>query len=444
MSSQACAICGPKRTSRALCNCCQQYLCRDHLQEHDHQLNVQLEPLANHTNELIHRLQQFPIDLVLQPTRLQLDQWRDSALKSIERIYEEKSNEINQSIRQQLDELRQRIAQTQQTIAELIHQQDATNDQIQILTKAIENIEKQTNDLEHQPIELNIRPLIADESYIQLGRDEEINNEKELMLSPVIENIGSTPLNSDCLSGNDRHILLHRHPTLCLYNHNLNFISQTPPYDDLSPVDMCWSSTLEHFLVLTKENLFILNPTRMILEKSNIPTPPKGHWHSLTCSSHSLYLTAYKWGSSLYQYHFNQLTFRINRRWKQPISCNADESIDHLMHNQTDAIAMIIQHRVNNRKSFQLRNDQTLERIWSVELRQCQMTIHRTRFTLINPNQWIIVDSTQSKFFVFTADGLFKQMIDYPHDQPYRTLPLTSNFLLVTTKNSINLHQIQF
>ena len=27
MSSQSCAICGPKRTSRALCNCCEQYLC---------------------------------------------------------------------------------------------------------------------------------------------------------------------------------------------------------------------------------------------------------------------------------------------------------------------------------------------------------------------------------------------------------------------------------
>lgn len=444
MSSQACALCGSKRLSRALCNCCQQYLCRDHLQEHDHQLNARLEPLADHTNELIHRLQQFPIDEVLQPTRLQLDQWRDSALKSIERIYAEKSNEMNQSIQQKLAELRQRTVQTQQTIAELIRQQESTNDQIQILTSTIENIEKQTNDLERQPMPLNIRPFIADESYIQFGSDKEINNENEFKLSAVIDGFGSTPLNSDCLSGNDHYILLHRHPTLSLFDHNLNYIRQTLPYDDLSPVDLCWSSTLNHFLVLTGENLFILNPTKMILEKSNISVPPRGHWHSLTCSPHSLYLIAYKWGCTLYQYDFDQLTFQLKRRWKQPISCTADESIDDFVHNQKNAIVMIVQHRITNRKYFQLRNDLTLDRIWSVELNQCLMTTHRTRFTSINSNQWMIIDSTQSKILVFTEDGLFKQMIDYPHEKPYRALSLTSNFLIVMAKNSINLHQIEF
>ena len=118
MSSQACAICGPKRISRALCNCCQQYLYRDHLQEHDHLLNAQLEPLVDRTNELLHRLQLFPIDLILEPTHNQLDEWRESALKSIERIYEEKSNEMNRMVLEQLDRLQQRTTQTRQTIAE--------------------------------------------------------------------------------------------------------------------------------------------------------------------------------------------------------------------------------------------------------------------------------------------------------------------------------------
>ena len=62
-----------------------------------------------------------------------------------------------------------------------------------------------------QPIELNIRSLITDETYIRFGRDEEINIENELILSSVIVKICSTPLNSDCISGNnDGHLLLHR------------------------------------------------------------------------------------------------------------------------------------------------------------------------------------------------------------------------------------------
>ena len=444
MSSQACAICGPKRISRARCNCCDQYLCRDHLQEHDHLLNAQLEPLVDHTNELLHRLQLFSIDLILQPTRNQLDQWRESALQSIERIYEEKSNEVNQLVLEQLNQLRQRTTQTRQTIAEHIRQQDATNERIDSLTKTIETIEKQTNDLEQQPIEVNIRPLIVDDTYIRFGGNEQINNDNKFILSSVIEKIDSTPLNSSCLSGNNHHLLLHRHPILGLYDHNLNYLSQIPLDNDLRPIDICWSTRLEHFLILTAENLFILNPTKMILEILNIAPPTKGHWHGLTCSSHHLYLIAFTWGTHLYQYEFHQLTFRLNHQWINPVSCGTDERIDHLMHNQKNEIGMIIQNQINNRKSFQLRNDQTLERIWSFDLDQPSRTIHRTRFTLINPDHWLIIDSNQSKFFVLTKDGLFKQTIDYPHDQPHRALQMTSNFLLVTAKDSVNLHQLQF
>ncbi len=59
MSSQPCEICGPKRTSRALCNCCQQYLCRDHLKEHDDLLNDQIEPLVDNINQLADQLKQI-------------------------------------------------------------------------------------------------------------------------------------------------------------------------------------------------------------------------------------------------------------------------------------------------------------------------------------------------------------------------------------------------
>ena len=115
--------------------------------------------------------------------------------------------------------------------------------------------------------------------------EEETDDNNQLILSPILQTISSTLNNSDCIASNDEYILLHRHPTLCLYDHNLNLIKQTYPYSDLSIVDMSWSITLNKFLILTNENLFILNETNMILEKSsNIPTPNKGHWHNLTSS----------------------------------------------------------------------------------------------------------------------------------------------------------------
>ncbi|CAF1564779.1 unnamed protein product, partial [Rotaria sordida] len=50
--SQPCAIDGCKRTSRALCHCCQQDLCIFHLNEHNDLLNSQLNPLVDEINTL--------------------------------------------------------------------------------------------------------------------------------------------------------------------------------------------------------------------------------------------------------------------------------------------------------------------------------------------------------------------------------------------------------
>jgi len=442
MSSQTCAICGPKRTSRALCNCCQQYLCRDHLQEHDDLLNAQVEPLVDNVNQICDRLQQIDINYLLQPIRIELDQWKQSAFQTIERIYEEKSNEINHLLTKQLENLRKQTEQIQKTLSELIRQKDATNEQIEFLITKIQNIEKEINDFENKSIDLNIYPLVLNDNYIHFNTEQENDDNNQLILTPVIQTIPSSLNNSDCVASNDTYILLHRYPTLCLYDHNLNLIKQTYPYSDLSIIDMSWLSTLNHFVILTDDNVFILNETNMILEKSNIPRRTNGHWHNITSSSKNLYLTAFKWGTFIYQYNIHASTFEFNQKWQTPLTCTKDESIDHFIHNNKNELAMIIQNRMNNDKYFQLKNDQTFEIIWSFQLNQDQMTIQRNRFCLIDKNQWLIINSNQSKLSIFSRNGLFKQIINYDFNQPLRAIQIKPNFLLVTTNHSINLHQL--
>jgi hypothetical protein len=442
MSSRECAICGPKRTSRALCNCCGQYLCRDHLKEHDDLLNAQLEPIADNINQLAHRLQQFDIDSLLLPTRIQLDEWRQSAVQSIERIYEQKSLQLNELLSKQLDQLRERTKQIQTEVLQLIREQDATNDQIDLLVTTIENIEKETNEIQHKPITIDIRPLIIDDIYINFPTKKESDDSEKLMLTPPIERLLSSPANANCIASNNTHILLHRHPTLCLYDHNLNLIKQTHPYSDWNIADMCYSSTLNHFIILTDDDVFFLDETKMILEKSTIPTRNNGHWHSITCSFKSLFLTAYKWGSNIYEYNIDSSSIELKQRWQTPLTCTKDESIDHFVHNNNDHISMIIQNRIDQNKSFQLRFDKTLECIWSLKLNQCHMTIHRNTFCSIRQNEWLIIDSNQSRLLYISQDGLLKQIIDYEFYQLRDALQITSHFLLVTTDRSVNLHQL--
>jgi hypothetical protein len=71
--------------------------------------------------------------------------------------------------------------------------------------------------------------LILNDSYIHFNvdddKEEDVDDKNELILTLMIESISSCQLNVDCLANNDTYILLHRHPTLCLYDHNLNIIS---------------------------------------------------------------------------------------------------------------------------------------------------------------------------------------------------------------------------
>jgi len=443
MSSQSCEICGPKRISRALCNCCQQYLCRDHLQEHDDLLNAQVIPLVDNINQISDRLQQFDINFLFEPIRIQLDQWKQSAFQSIEHIYEQKSNQINQFINKQLKNLREQTEQTQKTIEKLVQQQDATHEQIDNLITKIQNIEKEINILENKSIEVDIHPLIIDDSYINFNIEQENDDDNnQLILTPIIQTIVSSSDNCNCVSSNDTYILLNRHSTLYLYDHNLNLIKESNPYSDLSIIDICWSSTINRFIILTNDDVFILNQIKMILEKSNIPSRTNGHWHNITSSSKTLYLTAYKWGTFIYQFNINLFQFEFNRRWQTPLTCNKDQSIDHFIHNNKNELAMIIQNKFNYNKYFQLKNDQTLECIWSYEINQCQMTIHRNRFCLIHQNQWLIINSNQSKLLYFNQNGLFKQIINYDFNQPICAIEIKQNFILVITNHSINLHQL--
>lgn len=447
MSSELCAICGPKRISRALCNCCKQYLCREHLQEHDDLLNGQVEPLADNINQLVDRLQHFNINSSIQPVRFRLDQWKQSAFQSIENIYQQKLNEINQFFNKELENLRQQTEKIQKNVLELIREQNATNEQIEYFISTLQNIEKQINYFENESIDINIQPLIVNENLIYFNLEKPVvvavddDDNNELILSPVIEKLSSTQNNCDCIASNDTYILLHRHPILCLYDKNFNLIKQTYPYTDLILIDISWISTLNRFAILTNDDVFILNEINMILEKSNIPRRTNGHWHNITCSLNSIYLTAYKWGTVIYKYSIQ--SFELDQRWKTPLTCSTDETIDHFIHNQKNHLVMIIQNRLNYEKYFQLKNDQTLQIIWSIQLDQFTMKIQRNKVCLINQNQFLIINSDQSQFIIFSSNGLFKQIINYQFNQPLNALQIKSNLLFVTTNQSINLHQIQ-
>jgi hypothetical protein len=71
--SQSCAVAKCIRASRGLCDCCTQYLCIQHLSEHNASLISQLNPLTDEINALGDRLKTINIQTTAGGCRRKLE-----------------------------------------------------------------------------------------------------------------------------------------------------------------------------------------------------------------------------------------------------------------------------------------------------------------------------------------------------------------------------------
>ena len=95
---QTCAIENCKRTSCALCHCCNQNVCRPHLNEHQDLLVSELNPLLNQINALDNRLKVLNIDNMVAEPRQNLEQWRADCHTKIDQFFEQKCQELSRCI----------------------------------------------------------------------------------------------------------------------------------------------------------------------------------------------------------------------------------------------------------------------------------------------------------------------------------------------------------
>ena len=394
------------------------------MKEHDDLLNQQLEPLADRLNRLVDRLEHFDRDSVLRPAREQLDDWRRTAIESIEEVYREKLRRLNESLDEPLRRLREETRTIQDEVRRLIQEEGTTQQQIDTFTANIERVDRETNEI------LVPRPSVN-----------EVRRRWELSRSLQMRFLFSE--DRHYLSGNDTQILVYDHRKLSLLDHNLNLHRSTDVRPELRINAICWSTRWARFLVLTDKDLFLLDGQTLSLERSTVPTRTDGHWHHLTCSTDSLYLTLYTWGTYLRQYHFGPTSLDFHRQVQLPIQSPKDHSIDHLIyHHATKSLAMLIQQRIDHRKQFHLRFEETLECLWSIELDPSFATIEQTRFCLFNDDHWLLIHPNQRQLIAISTDGSIEQTVDCPSAPIHDVLHIREDFLLLTTTHSLNLHQL--
>ena len=403
--------------------------------EHDSLLNSQLNPLSEEINALGERLKSIQLENSIGNSHEKLEKWRNDCHQSVDQFFEEKCRALDQCIAKKMEKQREEISQIRKKMTKLIQEQEATHRDIDSLTATVRELEREMSKIEKTSLQLDIKPLLIDHNLIQI-EDSDANRFDLPSLPPVYRSINYPRENWVPLACSNRYVLLHQEPNLCLVDRDLNIVKQNSwIYGTI--YDMCWSSTLNRFIVINGSEVFLIDEEQMSIE--NIQTLPKRKWLSCTTSETSLFLSTKVWGSSIMEFSLSP-TIELVKQWQSPDTCTRDEVINSIVYNN-GTLAMMIKNPTEKMIHIEMRSSTTLDRLWSVRLNIAYSQNIRTRCCLLTQNEWLVVDRNTSRIFHVTKDGKVKSSSAY-NPSPFCATVFDQDMLAISTARGVNLHKL--
>ncbi|CAF0989409.1 unnamed protein product [Rotaria sp. Silwood1] len=391
--------------------------------------NLQLDSNDNMVNLYNKRLKDININDICNGTLRELTQWRDDCHKQIDEIYQRKSEELDIYIKKIKSTYEEKKINVQTNIHQLNEENKKNTENNDIIKTIIQSIEQDLNDIEQLSIKINTRLLTIDDSYVHIEKEFNFEN-----LSSNYSKFNYSTTSSSALASNKEFLLMHQSPNLCLIDRDCKIVKQNVwPHDWIR--DMCWSETWKCFIIITTNDIYCINE---ILEYStSLIDVVKQVWFSCTCSNQSLYLSTCEWGSSIFQ--FNLLpSFTLIKQWEPPLTCEKDDGINDIKCNN-ETLALMINDSKTHQKRMELKSTETFDTIWLLHL-SIGSDIRLFTCCLINYNEWLAVDGTNSHVYHISKDGKFKTNIKYP-STPYRANLLSSNILAISAEEHLNLYR---
>ncbi|CAF1153120.1 unnamed protein product [Rotaria sordida] len=437
--SQLCAIPTCKYKSSTLCSCCNKNICIEHVKEHNDLRKSELKSLNDETITLNDQFKTFDIDKLIKDSCEILDKWKDDCHKIINCYYEQKFQELERFLTQKIDQYRKEIDQIQSTIIDSIDNEKFTEKNLQSLKLTIYDIKQEINKMKEKGIQINIRPFILDNHTISIkdSKPNAFNINTSILSSPyhTIECIDGWQSE---LASNDQSILISLSNNLCLFDRDLNLIKKSLwTYECI--YDMCWSSTLSNFIVITNKNkVYRIHETTLSIER--IYGIEDKDWLSCTCSDTYLYLTTREIGSNIFQFKLLPL-IRPVKQWQPPYSCKPHESIHAIQYNNR-TLALIIRKSFGGVINIELRSSTTLNRIWTLPLDIRSSGVwSRINCSSLQYDEWLLAHTSTSRFFHISKDGNLNIIHEY-HPKFNNALMFGSNILVIHLGKKVHFHKL--
>jgi hypothetical protein len=275
---------------------------------------------------------------------------------------------------------------------------------------------------------------MIDESWFHF-EEANINRFDLSKISPVCKTINYTDKSKVVITSNDRFVLMHQLPDLCLIDQNLDITRRnTWIYGEIRR--MCWSSSYYRFIIVSEQGVFLVDETTMSIEKLKIAQERK--WHSCTCSDTCLFLSTYALASSIMEYNLFP-TVEFVKEWKSPDTCREEEWINDMKYNR-ESIALLIKNPPKKTLFIELRISETLERLWSFQIDCINLVTNAFNCCLVNDEEWLVTNHDSDSLVHITKDGKSKSSHAYK-PSPWCAALVGSDMIAISNTNGVNFHK---
>ncbi|CAF1057505.1 unnamed protein product [Didymodactylos carnosus] len=404
-----------------------------HLTEHFKIINDRLPICVNQLNELLVELNQISSSTVVKKTYDHLDKWRQQSHQTIDDIYEQKRNEIDQILSRNYDKYKNdqlnNIDKTKSYTENLINKQNATHYQMEEFNKTLEITQSTFNKFKQNFVLINTIPLNINANVVDLQLLSKIADIYSLKTPEKILKLNDKWFSS--FASHNDYLLLYQNSKFCLYNNMLTIVNEIEWNNDLI-VDMCWSSTLDKYVILTEKFLFTLDETSMTLIE-RLKTDKT--FLSCTCSHEKLFVISQNCPSTIEEYELQ--SFILIREWKSQQIFAIHELI-YSIRCDNDHFCLLIKNKLTGKVHIELRTTATMNTVWSVIV-PIPFSNSISRLCLLSFNEWLIIDEQSNHLIQISSDGKLKSKVHF-NFKPCNAVRFDYNSTIVIVDNAGQLY----
>lgn len=434
--SQMCIISACAEPSFTVCNCCERPMCKSHITEHYNFLTDHWNNIVNDIKVLDECIKSFDASQATIESREKLEQWRAECHEKIDQMFEKKSQELDQCVKLRVDQQKQNLEQLQSKLPHMVGEKQTTlsSGDLSSLILTVDQLKRDMIRIQQTHIQIRSCPLMLEDSMLQII--ETIRPPIDIAnLPPVCKTLEHSSKSYCVMASNDKYLLIHQAPNLCLVSDEMKIVQQTFwPFDNI--VDLSWSTTLEQFILLNDHYLFLLNEGLTRVEK--IPTRQMAAWVACACSDTALFISTDEQVSSIFVFQLIP-TIKYTKRWQHPASANDREQIDSMGYSN-GTLGLVVRSGESKSLRFELRFDSTFDCLWSLSLETNWTKKIPFRSCSLSFDEWLVADYQSDSLIHITKWGQIKAAVKYPVT-PYHAHLFQQHSLVVLTKSGKNFHR---